>query len=136
MSVRYVSTRGAGSGDGFSDVALDGLAADGGLMVPEVIPRLAPGELSQWRTLNYPELAKRVFAKFIADIDPLPLSMLIDATYTEKVFGSKDITPLSMLSDELGLLHLSNGPTLAFKDIAMQWLGGLFEYLLASADRL
>ncbi len=137
MSARapYVSTRGGVAPASFSEVALEGLAADGGLYVPAHIPEVTAQELGAWRYLEYPALCRAVLAKFIADIDAKTLSRLIDTTYTATRFGSSEITPLSMLTDRLGILHLSNGPTLAFKDIAMQWLGALFEHLLGASGR-
>jgi threonine synthase len=127
----YVSTRGGVSGQRFCDTALDGLAADGGLMLPERVPQVGAADLKRWRALSYPELAFEVMRLFVDDIESSELSTLISATYPASIFGSDAVTPLTRLDDRLALLHLSNGPTLAFKDLAMQWLGRLFEYLLA-----
>jgi threonine synthase len=126
----YVSTRGESPPASFTQVALAGLAPDGGLYVPAHIPEVTSLELAGWRHLDYPALARAVLGKFISDLDSKTLGQLLDVTYTATHFGTSEITPLSMLSPKLGLLHLSNGPTLAFKDIAMQWLGALFEHLL------
>jgi threonine synthase len=126
----YTSTRGQVQAQRFSDVALDGLAADGGLMVPKQVVPLGAAELADWRGLDYADLAYAVMSRFVDDIEPAVLRELIASTYTEAVFGSREITPLSWLDERIAILHLSNGPTLAFKDIAMQWLGGLFEHLL------
>jgi threonine synthase len=111
-------------------VALDGLAADGGLMLPGKLPILDQQRLSAWRSLDYVALAQAVMGMFVDDLEPGVLDRLVSASYTAQVFGSSEITPLSRLDQRLSLLHLSNGPTLAFKDIAMQWLGHLFEHLL------
>jgi threonine synthase len=124
--VRYVSTRGGGSPQRFSDILLEGLAPDGGLYVPESWPR---AELAAWRALSYPQLAAKVLAPFIDDVPAL--EAIVSRTYTKSAFGSDDIAPLKTLEPGLHLLGLSNGPTLAFKDIALQLLGALFEDVLA-----
>jgi threonine synthase len=133
--MHYVSTRGAGFGDAppqpFSAILLEGLAPDGGLAVPESYPRFSAAELNALRPLNYRELALAILSRYFADIPAPDLKALIDRTYTKANFGSEDITPLRKLDDGLYLLRVSNGPTLAFKDIAMQLLGNLFEYVLA-----
>ena len=130
MTLGYVSTRGGTTPQRFSSVALDGLAPDGGLMLPAEVPRIDQQQLSAWRSLDYPALAEAVMGLFVDDLEPGVLGRLMARSYTAEVFGSSDITPLSRLDRQLSLLHLSNGPTLAFKDIAMQWLGHLFEHLL------
>jgi threonine synthase len=135
--MRYVSTRGAwaDSPQPFCAILLEGLAPDGGLAVPQAYPRLSAGELAALRPLSYPDLACAVLARFIDDIPPADLNRIVAATYTEEVFGSEAITPLTTLEPGLHLLHVSNGPTLAFKDIALQLLGNLFEYALTRSDR-
>jgi threonine synthase len=120
--VNYVSTRGFAPARGFSEILLEGLAPDGGLYVPETYPRVDLGAL---RSLSYPELAKRILSVFMDDVPGL--ESLVEKTYTARVFGSTDITPLKTLEPGLHLLGLSEGPTLAFKDIALQLLGNLFE---------
>ena len=120
--MRYVSTRGSAPPRRFSEILLEGLAADGGLYVPESYPR---ADLGGWRSLSYPELAYRILALFIDDAPDL--KALVDRTYTAAIFGSDEITPLNTLEPGLHLLALANGPTLAFKDIALQLLGNLFE---------
>jgi len=87
-------------------------------------------ELAAWRRLGYRELAFEILSRFIDDIPAADLRDIVDRTYTSAAFGSDDITPVSTLEPGLHLLHLANGPTLAFKDIAMQLLGNLFEYVL------
>ncbi|MBA2548145.1 MAG: threonine synthase [Burkholderiaceae bacterium] len=136
--MQYVSTRGRAPIARFSDILLSGLASDGGLYVPEAYPRVTATELDTWRSLSYPELASAVIQKFVDDIGAQELATLTSAIYTAARFGNArgdsnaaDITPLRWLEPGLALLELSNGPTLAFKDLAMQLLGGLFERTLA-----
>ena len=135
--MRYVSTRGRAPEQGFSDTLLSGLASDGGLYVPQSYPRVTADELDRWRSLSYADLAGAVIGKFVDDIAPDDLAALTRATYTAENFGNarsdseaSDIAPLRWLQPGLGLLELSNGPTLAFKDIAMQLLAALFERVL------
>ncbi len=139
MSMKYVSTRGAGTAPdeaakSFSDILLEGLAPDGGLYLPQTYPVLSAEELTAMRPLSYPALAFEIIHKFADDIPAADLKTIIDKTYTAEVFGGADITPLQTLAPNLHLLRLSNGPTLAFKDIAMQFLGNLFEYVLAKRN--
>jgi threonine synthase len=131
--MRYVSTRGAWRDAPlpFSAILLEGLAPDGGLAIPEAYPRFAPGEIEALRGLSYPRLAQAVLARFISDIPAADLGAIIDRTYTAATFGSDEITPVTQLEPGMHLLHASNGPTLAFKDIALQLLGNLFEHVLA-----
>jgi len=124
--VRYVSTRGGAAPQRFADILLEGLAPDGGLYVPESWPR---ADLARWRELRYPALAAEVLRPFMDDVPDL--ASLVRRTYTREAFGSDDIAPLKTLEPGLHLLALSNGPTLAFKDIALQLLGALFEDVLA-----
>jgi threonine synthase len=135
--MRYVSTRGNSPTQSFSDILLGGLAPDGGLYLPESYPQISRAELDAWRGLSYAELAFQVLSKFIDDIPAADLKAICDKTYTADVYcharkGDKaaEITPLHWLEPKFGLLELSNGPTLAFKDMAMQLLGNLFEYVL------
>jgi len=130
--VRYVSTRGGAPAQRFCDILLEGLAADGGLAVPESIPRLAAGELAALRGLDYRGLACALLERFIDDIPRDTLKDLVARSYTRDAFGSDQIVPLKTLEPGLHLLGLSNGPTLAFKDMAMQLLGNLFEHVLAA----
>ncbi|AEA60949.1 Threonine synthase [Burkholderia gladioli] len=142
--MNYISTRGAGIGERytFSDILLGGLAKDGGLYLPAEYPRVSAGELARWRELPYAELAFEVLSKFSDDIPAEDLRELTRRTYRAEVYANTrhgenaaDITPIKTLGSEggttLALLELSNGPTLAFKDMAMQLLGNLFEYTLA-----
>ena len=132
--MRYVSTRGGMAPATFSDILLGGLAPDGGLTLPESYPTLAPGELAGWRGLSYPQLAFAILSKFAGDLPADALHALIDKTYTAEIFRTEAITPVTPLADNVWLLGLSNGPTLAFKDIALQLLGNLFEYVLLKTD--
>jgi threonine synthase len=129
--MRYISTRGGGLSRPFFEILLEGLAPDGGLYVPEEYPQLSAQELEAMRAMNYPELAYAILSKFTDDISPEDLREIIFGTYTKEIFGSDDITPLKELEPGFFLLDLSEGPTLAFKDIALQLLGRLFEYALA-----
>ena len=129
--MNYVSTRGGMPPTPFTGILLEGLAPDGGLSMPEHYPRLDRATLEAWRPLGYQDLAFEVLRLFIDDIPAADLRAIVERTYTAQAFGSEDITPVSTLEPGLHLLHLSNGPTLAFKDVAMQLLGNLFEYALA-----
>ena len=129
--MRYISTRGGMSPRTFREILLEGLATDGGLALPESYPRYSAADLKRLRGLSYPALAFDILSRFIDDIPAGDLKQLIDKTYTAEVFGSADISPLKTLEPGLHLLQLSNGPTLAFKDVALQLLGNLFEYVLA-----
>jgi threonine synthase len=135
--MRYISTRGQMEPRPFLEILMEGLAPDGGLVVPESIPHLTAAELAAMRTMSYNDLAMEVIGRFVDDIPRDDLRALIDATYTVEAFGSPDITPVTPLWDNLSILELSNGPSLAFKDVAMQFLGHLFAYVLQqSGDEL
>jgi threonine synthase len=123
--VDYVSTRGNSAPRRFSDILLEGLAPDGGLYVPEHFPKL---DIEKLRGAKYPELAKAILSSFMDDVPQL--EAIIERTYSPRVFGSDEVTPLKTLERGVHLLGLSNGPTLAFKDIALQLLGNLFEEIL------
>jgi len=133
--MRYVSTRSKAPAKGFSSVLLEGLAQDGGLYTPEEYPQISAKELSLMRTMNYPQLANAVLGKFIDDIHAGDLRELINATYTKENFASDKIVPIKHLEENLYLLDLCQGPTLAFKDMALQFLGRLFEYSLAKSGQ-
>ncbi len=148
--MQYVSTRATSASasrnpETFSSILLGGLAPDGGLFMPAEYPRVSGEELDAWRRLSYAELAYEILRKFATDIPDADLRALTARTYTPEVYrnaradeSAKDITPLRVLEDEGGrklvLQALSNGPTLAFKDMAMQLLGNLFEYALGKND--
>jgi len=133
--MKYLSTR-AASNDSperkrFCEILLEGLAPDGGLYLPESYPQVDDATLTKWRDLSYADLAFEVLSLYIDDIPAADLRAICRKTYTPAVFGTKEIVPLKKLEDGLYLEALSNGPTLAFKDMAMQLLGNLFEYELA-----
>ncbi|HEY6135956.1 MAG TPA: threonine synthase [Rubrivivax sp.] len=129
--MRYISTRGDGTQRRFCEILLEGLAPDGGLYLPVSYPRIDDATLTRWRGLPYAELAFEVLSLYIDDIPAADLRGLVSRTYTKAVFGTPQIVPLKQLEDGVQLEALSNGPTLAFKDMAMQLLGALFEYELA-----
>ena len=130
--MRYISTRGEAAGRGFAGILLEGLAPDGGLYVPELYPRVDEATLADWRQLSYPELAFAVMSRFVDDIPASELRAIVERSYRAEVFGGDArITPLRPLEPGVFVLGLSNGPTLAFKDVAMQFLGHAFEYELA-----
>jgi threonine synthase len=136
--MQYLSTRGHADRKLFCDILLEGLAPDGGLYLPEHYPQVDAATLQKWRYLPYADLAFEVLSLYIDDIPPSDLRAICRKTYTEEVFGTPEITPLKLLHNApvdggeapLYLQALSNGPTLAFKDMAMQLLGNLFEYEL------
>ncbi|PAT37988.1 threonine synthase [Vandammella animalimorsus] len=132
--MNYLSTRGDATPRQFCDILLEGLAPDGGLYLPERYPQLTSAELARlrgvWRQQGYAALAFEILSLYIDDIPAADLRAICDKTYTQQVFGTAAITPLKKLSNGFYLEALSNGPTLAFKDMAMQLLGHLFEYEL------
>ncbi|MDO5533739.1 MAG: threonine synthase [Propionibacteriaceae bacterium] len=139
--MKYISTRDA---DGrtplpFCDILLEGLASDGGLYLPESYPQVDAATLAAWRTLlaeeGYPALAAAVLGLYIDDIPDADLRAICERAYTAEKFGTADIVGLTDLGDGVRLGHLSNGPTAAFKDMAMQLLGELFEYELERRDQ-
>ncbi|PIF78001.1 L-threonine synthase [Variovorax sp. 54] len=129
--MNYLSTRGHPDRKRFCDILLEGLAPDGGLYLPETYPEVDAATLAKWRALPYNELAFEILSLYIDDIPAADLKAICAKTYTAEVFGSDEIVPLRELEDGVYLEALSNGPTLAFKDMAMQLLGNLFEYELA-----
>ena len=145
--MKYLSTRAAADDSAdrkhFCEILLEGLAPDGGLYLPEHYPQVNDTVLLRWREIyrdqGYAALAFEVLSLYIDDIPAIDLKAICDKTYTEGVFGTREIVPLKKLDDAttgsartvLYLEALSNGPTLAFKDMAMQLLGNLFEYELA-----
>lgn len=136
--MRYISTRGKQGAEGksFCSILLEGLSDDGGLFVPAHYPKITQEELDEWRFLDYPALCLEIATRFIGnDIKRDELKILIDRTYSERLFGSRDITPLHQMEPGFFLLRVANGPTLAFKDIAMQLLGNLFEFVLEREGR-
>lgn len=135
--MNYISTRGLAKPQRFLEILLGGLAPDGGLYVPDAYPRVGAEELAGWRGLSYAGLAVALLRRFIPDIPERELKAILARTYTAAVYchtrpgeNAADITPVRTLEPGLHILALSNGPTLAFKDMAMQLLGNLFEYAL------
>ncbi|MBV8618431.1 MAG: threonine synthase [Curvibacter sp.] len=132
--MKYLSTRGHADRKRFCEILLEGLAPDGGLCLPEHYPQVDDATLGRWREVyhrqGYAELAYEILSLYIDDIPSADLRALCHKTYTAEVFGTGEIVPLRHLEDGLWLEGLSNGPTLAFKDMAMQLLGNLFEYEL------
>ena len=134
--MKYISTRGGSGPQEFCDILLGGLAPDGGLYMPESYPQVKD-RLAAWRGLSYAELAFEILSLYITDIPPQDLKAICEKTYTAQTYcwsrdaaKARDIVPLTTLEPGFHLLELSNGPTLAFKDMAMQLLGNLFEYVL------
>ncbi|TYO99692.1 L-threonine synthase [Geothermobacter ehrlichii] len=125
----YQSTRGKVGGIPFSKAVLMGLADDGGLLLPAEIPRLTPGDIDALGKLDYRELAFQIISLYATDIPAADLRELVDRSYA--AFTHPDITPV-VHKDGVFILELFHGPTLAFKDVALQFLGNLFEYLLAA----
>lgn len=126
--MKYISTRGQVSPIGFIDAVLMGLADDGGLLVPEKLPQLSATTLKQWQQLSYAELALEVFSLFVNDEIPrVDLKKLIDDSYA--TFRHDEITPIHKIHNGLHVLELFHGPTYAFKDVALQFLGNLYSYI-------
>jgi len=128
--MRYISTRGQAPALNFEDVLLAGLASDGGLYVPENLPRFTVEEIASWAGLPYHELAFRVMRPFVAgSIPDADFKRILEETYG--VFAHSAIAPLRQLNSNEWVLELFHGPTLAFKDFALQLLGRLLDYVLA-----
>lgn len=126
--MRYISTRGGIKPLKFQDAVMMGLARDGGLLLPETLPTVDNATLDRWQQLSYPQLACEVLSLFIDDIPANELQELINSAYTS--FDTPEVTPLVKKGD-VYILELFHGPTLAFKDVALQLLGNLFSYVLA-----
>jgi threonine synthase len=142
--MKYISTRGQSPALSFSEILLGGLAPDGGLYLPEQYPQFSDADLTAMRGMNYRELAFAILSRLVdnSDIPHADLKNIIEKTYRAEVYeyaragqSAEDITPTLKLEDNLYLLSLSNGPTLAFKDMAMQLLGNLFEYVLTKTGQ-
>ncbi|MBM3350812.1 MAG: threonine synthase [Betaproteobacteria bacterium] len=140
--MKYISTRGQSPALSFSQILLGGLAPDGGLYLPETYPQISDADLTTMRGMSYAELAYAILSRFVDDIPADDLRAIINETYCADVYAytrqeqnAADITPILQLEDNLYLLSLSNGPTLAFKDMAMQLLGNLFEYVLTKEGK-
>ncbi|KAM3066060.1 threonine synthase [Clarireedia jacksonii] len=136
-SQRYLSTRGGSYGLSFEEVVLKGLAADGGLFIPEEIPSLPQDWQTRWKDLSFSDIAYEILSLYISssEIPPADLKDIIDRSYS--TFRTPETTPLVPLNekDNLYLLELFHGPTFAFKDVALQLLGNLFEYFLVRRNK-
>jgi len=129
--MQYISTRGSIEPVPFTKAVMMGLADDSGLLLPRTIPRIGSETYGEWKGLSYQELAFEVMSRFIDDIPESDLRDLIDRSYAS--FDSKKVVPL-VHQGSLHIMELFHGPTLAFKDIALQFLGNVFEYLLEKND--
>lgn len=126
--MKYISTRGQVAPIGFIDAVLMGLADDGGLLVPEQLPQLSETTLHQWQHLSYPELALEIFALFVNnEIPRADLKKLVEDSYS--TFRHEEVTPVREINKDLFVLELFHGPTFAFKDVALQFLGNLYAYI-------
>ena len=130
--MKYRSTRGGEYKKTFREIVMQGLAKDGGLFVPEIIPQVDHNMLKQWTDLSYAELAIEIMALYIdeTEIPRSDLETIVSRTYNDVNFDSSEVTPLVKLKENFYLLELFHGPTMAFKDIALQFMGNLFEYFL------
>jgi threonine synthase len=126
--MRYISTRGGINPIPFKDAVMMGLASDGGLLLPQTYPAVSREQLESWRGLTYPELAFEVISRYVSDIPAGDLKSLINRSYAG--FTHPEVTPL-VKQNGVYILELFHGVTLAFKDVALQFLGNLFEYILA-----
>ncbi|WP_203142512.1 threonine synthase [Marinobacter mangrovi] len=127
--MRYISTRGSAPSLGFEDVLLTGLATDGGLYVPESLPKFSLEEIRSWRGLSYSDLAFKVMFPFVEEAIPADdFRAMLDDTYSQ--FAHKAVAPLVQLDSNEWVMELFRGPTLAFKDFALQLLGRLLDYVL------
>lgn len=133
--MQYISTRGGSLGS-YSDILLEGLAPNGGLAVPEFIPALSADDFERLRGLDYAQLATEIIGLYATDIPRDDLATICQRAYNTGRFDSADVVPLTPISADLTLVGLSEGPTLAFKDMAMQYLGEVLEYTLSKSDRV
>ena len=131
--MKYISTRGGIEPIAFQDAVMMGLARDGGLLLPERLPTVDRTKLNSWRNLPYLYLAVDILSLFVDDISRLDLDVLVEKSYAR--FVNPQVTPLRKVGD-LYVMELFHGPTLAFKDIALQLLGNLFEHILASSGQV
>jgi len=131
--MRYISTRGNAPALNFEDVLLAGLASDGGLYVPENLPRFTQEEIASWAGLPYHELAFRVMRPFVeGSISDTDFKQILEETYG--AFAHSAIAPLRQLNANEWVMELFHGPTLAFKDFALQLLGRLLDHILLKRD--
>lgn len=132
--MKYISTRGGVDPQSFEDVLLTGLAPDGGLFVPETLPQFSAEEIESFKTLSYADLALKIVSPFVAgEIPAEELEKIIADSYSS--FASDEVAPLIQLGENEYILELFHGPTLAFKDFALQVLGRLLDYVLRKNDQ-
>ena len=132
--MKYISTRGGGIPQTFEQVLLTGLAPDGGLYVPAELPHFSQEELASWKNLSYPELALKIVSPFVGeDIPAEALSKIVIESYAQ--FDHPEVAPLTKLAENDFMLELYHGPTLAFKDFALQVLGRILDYVLIKNDQ-
>jgi len=132
--MKYISTRGGGEPKSFEDVVLTGLAPDGGLYVPQELPKFSPEEIASWAGLSYQDLALKIISPFVDGAIPqADLKQLIDKSYA--TFRHGGIAPLIQTGHNEWIMELFHGPTLAFKDFALQFLGNLLDYILAKRNQ-
>ncbi len=132
--MKYISTRGEAPALNFEDVVLTGLASDGGLYLPETLPKFSSDEIASWVGLSYPELAFKIIAPFVdGEVADAELKKIIEKSYS--TFRHPAIAPLIQTGHNEWILELFQGPTLAFKDFALQFLGNLFDHILKKRDQ-
>ncbi len=130
--MKYISTRGGIEPIGFKEAVMMGLARDGGLLLPDVIPVISSETITKWRGLKFADLSFEVIKLFAPDIPAKDLQDIIQRSYA--TFSHPDVTPL-VQEGKVHILELFHGPTLAFKDVALQFLGNVFEYLLKESGQ-
>ncbi|MCA1932020.1 MAG: threonine synthase [Calditerrivibrio sp.] len=131
--MKYKSTRGKVKGISFKETVMMGLADDGGLMIPEYIPTLSKDEMIELKDLNYKDIALKIMKLFIDDIDISTIKNIIDKSYS--TFDKGDIIPVKRFDNNIFIAEIFHGPTYAFKDIALQFLGNLFEHILLEKNK-
>ena len=133
MSITYISTRGGGQPQNFEQVLMNGLAPDGGLYVPQTWPQI---DVAALKGKSYTDIAEAVMYPFVEGSIPRDdFRAMIEETYAPENFRHPDVTPLKHLGDNLHILELFHGPTIAFKDVALQFLGRLFDCVLTKNNQ-
>lgn len=133
--MKYISTRGNVEAKGFIDTVLMGLADDGGLMIPSEIPVISAATLEEWRSLTYQELFLQIFSYYTNDEIPYAdLQEMVSTSYAN--FRTPEVTPLREIDDSLYVLELFHGPTFAFKDVALQFMGELYSYISKKQNKV
>lgn len=131
--MKYKSTRGKVNSISFSETVLMGLADDGGLIIPEEIPQLSKEDIFKLKDLPYKEVAKYIMSLYIDDIEKNDLNEIIEKSYS--TFDTEEVIPVKKFDSNLFIGEIFHGPTYAFKDIALQFLGNLFEYILKKKNK-